>query len=74
MPKIAYKLLWEALKREENFHAIVKNLTKSGKYYWVITDFTIDRDEDSHISGYTARRKSIPQSVVDKIEPLYKPY
>ncbi len=72
MPKVAFKLLWEALKREENFHAIVKNLTKSGKYYWVITDFTIDRDEDGHISGYTARRKSVPQSVVDKIEPLYK--
>lgn len=72
MPKVAFKLLWEALKREENFHAIVKNLTKSGKYYWVITDFTIDRDEDGHIYGYTARRKSVPQSVVDKIEPLYK--
>ncbi|MFY7670458.1 PAS domain-containing protein [Tenacibaculum sp. MEBiC06402] len=72
MPKVAFKLLWEALKQEENFHAIVKNLTKSGKYYWVITDFTIDRDEDGHISGYTARRKSVPQSVVAKIEPLYK--
>ena len=22
MPKVAFKLLWEALKREENFHAI----------------------------------------------------
>lgn len=72
MPKVAFKLLWEALKREENFHAIVKNLTKTGKYYWVITDFTIDKDESGNVTGYTARRKSVPQSVVDKIEPLYK--
>lgn len=72
MPKVAFKLLWEALKREENFHAIVKNLTKTGKYYWVITDFTIDRDDSGKVTGYTARRKSVPQSVVDKIKPLYK--
>ncbi|TCP28105.1 PAS domain S-box-containing protein [Tenacibaculum skagerrakense] len=72
MPKVAFKLLWEALKRGENFHAIVKNLTKTGKYYWVITDFTIDKDESGNVTGYTARRKSVPKSVVDKIEPLYK--
>lgn len=72
MPKVAFKALWDALKKGENFHAIVKNLTKSGKYYWVITDFTIDRDEDGSISGYTARRKAVPDNVITKIEPLYK--
>lgn len=72
MPKIAFKLLWDALKREENFHAIVKNLTKTGKFYWVITDFTIDKDKTGKVTGYTARRKSVPNSVVAKIEPLYK--
>ncbi|MDY0781301.1 PAS domain-containing protein [Tenacibaculum sp. IB213877] len=72
MPKIAFKMLWDALKKEENFHAIVKNLTKSGRYYWVITDFTIDKDENGKVIGYTARRKSVPKSVIKKVEPLYK--
>ena len=72
MPKVAFKALWDALKKGENFHAIVKNLTKTGRYYWVITDFTIDKDENGKIKGYTGRRKALPQTVVDKITPLYK--
>ena len=72
MPKVVFKVLWENLKKGENFHAIVKNLTRSGRYYWVITDFTIDKDEKGKITGYTGRRKALPNSVVEKIEPLYK--
>ena len=72
MPKAAFKALWVALKKGENYHAIVKNLTRTGRYYWVITDFTIDKDEKGKITGYTGRRKALPQSVINKIEPLYK--
>lgn len=72
MPKVAFKVLWDALKKGENFHAIVKNLTKSGRYYWVITDFTIDKNDKGEITGYTARRKAVPDSVVKKVEPIYK--
>ena len=72
MPKAAFKALWVALKKGENYHAIVKNLTRTGRYYWVITDFTIDKDENGKVTGYTGRRKSIPKSIIEKIEPLYK--
>ncbi|MBE7685575.1 PAS domain-containing protein [Tenacibaculum piscium] len=72
MPKIIFKVLWENLKGKKNFHAIVKNLTRTGRYYWVITDFTIDKDEKGNVVGYTGRRKSLPNSVVEKIAPLYK--
>lgn len=72
MPKVAFKVLWDALKKGENFHAIVKNLTRTGRYYWIITDFTIDKDEEGKIVGYTARRKAVPNGVVKKIEPIYK--
>lgn len=72
MPKVAFKLLWDNLKKGLNFHAIVKNLTKTGRYYWVITDFTIDKDEKGEIVGYTARRKSVPKGVIEKVAPLYK--
>ncbi len=73
MPKVAFKALWDALNEGRNFHAIVKNLTKTGRYYWVITDFTIDKEKSTgEIVGYTARRKAVPDSVVKKIEPIYK--
>ncbi len=44
MPRVIFKVLWENLKKGNNFHAIVKNLAKSGRYYWVITDFEIAKN------------------------------
>jgi PAS domain S-box-containing protein len=73
MPKVIFKVLWENLKQGKNFHAIVKNLAKSGRYYWVITDFEIAKDENGMIVNYFGRRQSVPQEVVSlHIEPLYK--
>ncbi|PXY40747.1 histidine kinase [Flavobacterium cheongpyeongense] len=73
MPKVIFKVLWENLKQGKNFHAIVKNLAKSGRYYWVITDFDIAKDENGVIVNYFARRQSVPQEVISQhIEPLYK--
>ncbi|OXA97288.1 PAS domain-containing protein [Flavobacterium hercynium] len=73
MPKVIFKVLWENLKNGKNFHAIVKNLAKSGRFYWVITDFEICRDENDAIVNYIARRQAVPQEVISMhIEPLYK--
>ncbi|WP_435261165.1 PAS domain-containing protein [Tenacibaculum sp. nBUS_03] len=72
MPKVIFKVLWDALKKGKNFHAIVKNLTRTGRYYWVITDFIVDKNENDEVVGYTGRRKAVPDSVIEKIEPLYK--
>jgi PAS domain S-box-containing protein len=73
MPKVIFKVLWENLKAGKNFHAIVKNLAKSGRYYWVITDFEIAKDENGVIVNYFGRRQAVPQEVVAlHIEPLYK--
>ncbi|MCO6163203.1 PAS domain-containing protein [Flavobacterium sp. NRK F7] len=73
MPKVIFKVLWEKLKNGENFHAIVKNLAKSGRYYWVITDFEISKNEAGEIVNYFARRRAVPQEVItNHIEPLYK--
>ena len=72
MPKVIFKVLWDALKKGKNFHAIVKNFTRTGRYYWVITDFIVDKNDNDEVVGYTGRRKAVPDSVVEKIEPLYK--
>lgn len=72
MPKVIFKVLWDNLKQGNNFHAVVKNMAKSGRYYWVITDFDISKNEAGEITHYFARRRSIPQEVVAKIEQLYK--
>ena len=56
MPKITFKLLWDNLKLGNNFAGVVKNLAKSGEYYWVITDFEMRRDSAGNITHYIARR------------------
>jgi PAS domain S-box-containing protein len=73
MPKVIFKFLWDSIKSSKNIHAIIKNMSKTGRYYWVITDFKIVADSDGEIVGYFGTRKSVPEDVIVKfIEPLYK--
>jgi len=73
MPKIIFKLMWDRIKSGESIFAIVKNLAKDGRYYWVITEFDSKIDPlTNKITKFTAFRKAAPQSVVDTISPLYK--
>ena len=72
MPKVIFKVLWDNIKAGNQFHGIVKNLAKSGRYYWAITDFEYVKDENDKIIKYIARRKAVPQDVISKhIQPLY---
>jgi hypothetical protein len=73
MPKVIFKFLWDSIKSSKNIHAIIKNMSKTGRYYWVITDFKIIADSDGEIVGYFGTRKSVPEDIIAKfIEPLYK--
>lgn len=73
MPKVVFKILWENLKGRQNFHAIIKNLSKSGKYYWVITNFEIIRNEKDEITAFVSYRKALPKSLINQhIAPLYE--
>ncbi|MFB3387015.1 PAS domain-containing protein [Flavobacterium sp. LAR06] len=73
MPKVIFKFLWDSIKASKNIHVIIKNMSKTGRYYWVITDFKIIADSDGEIVGYFGTRKSVPENIIVKfIEPLYK--
>ena len=72
MPKVVFKLLWERIQSGKNVNAIVKNLAKNGKYYWIFTEFKTRIDLDTNtVIGYTAHRKTISHSAIDVIAPLY---
>ncbi len=73
MPKIIFKMLWDKLKMGENLHVIVKSLSKTGRYYWVITDYKTTRDLNGEIIAYTSKQQSVNEEIILKfIEPLYK--
>ncbi|MCK5854357.1 MAG: PAS domain-containing protein [Sulfurovaceae bacterium] len=72
MPKVVFKLLWETISQGKNINAVVKNLAKDGRYYWIFTAFESRRDADTHeIIGYHADRKSISPHVLDVMANLY---
>jgi len=73
MPKIVFKLLWQRIKNREDITAVVKNLAKDGRYYWVMTEFDIKVDKiTDEITGYFAYRRAAPQKAIDAVVPLYK--
>ena len=72
MPRVVFKLLWETISAGKNINALVKNLAKDGRYYWIFTEFEIRRDTDTGaIIGYHAARKSISKHVIEIIATLY---
>lgn len=71
MPKVVFKVMWDRLHRGENIHALVKNLAKDGRYYWVLTNFETKYDDDENIVSHYARRKAAPGNAVYQIEKLY---
>jgi PAS domain S-box-containing protein len=72
MPKVVFKLLWETISQGKNINAVVKNLAKDGRYYWIFTEFESRRDTDTgEIIGYHAARKSISKHVLEIIADLY---
>lgn len=72
MPEVVFKLLWERLHKGENIHALVKNLAKDGRYYWVLTNFETKYDPEGKIISHYAHRKAAPGNAIYQIEKLYK--
>lgn len=71
MPRAIFFLVWNALLSGREVSGVVKNLAKSGEYYWVIADFSVKRDEQGEIKSFTAFRRAAPTQVIEPIEELY---
>ena len=73
MPTLIHKLLWENIKNEKRFFCIVKNISKSGRFYWVLQEYQYIRNENGNVVSYINRNKDVSQSViVNHIQPLYR--
>lgn len=72
MPKIIFKLMWKRLNNHKNIYALVKNLAKDGKFYWVMTDFDVKINlATNETISYFAYRRAAPKYAVKQIEKLY---
>jgi PAS domain S-box-containing protein len=72
MPKVIFKMMWETISRGESFHVILKNMAKTGRYYWVTNDLKVTKDNYG-IASFTGQQQAVNTEIIDKIiEPLYK--
>ncbi len=72
MPRGVFKLLWDTVQNGVEICAYVKNMSKSGAFYWVFANVTPVVDANGSIVGYySVRRKPKPQAI-SAVEPLYR--
>ncbi|MCF6331603.1 MAG: PAS domain-containing protein [Sulfurimonas sp.] len=73
MPKVVFKIMWQTIEKGEDIRAIVKNLTKDGSFYWVVTEFEPKIDPvTNEIVSHTAFRRHVPQSAINTMSAIYK--
>ena len=70
MPAVIFFLMWKQIQNGKNIRALIKNLARSGEYYWVSTDFEIQTENGSRT--YMAFRRAVPKKAINEIEPLYE--
>ena len=71
MPRAVFFVVWQALKAGQPISGVIKNLAKSGEYYWVIADLEPQFDLKGEVVALTAFRRAAPQDVIDTTEELY---
>jgi PAS domain S-box-containing protein len=71
MPKAIFYMIWKSLLAGMEVSAIIKNVAKNGKYYWVIVDFSMLRDNHGQLKTFTAFKRFAPEYVSDDMQTLY---
>jgi PAS domain S-box-containing protein len=71
MPRAIFYIMWRTIQSGQNITAVVKNLAKSGKYYWVTTDFENYRNSRGEIESYIAFRRPASRKAIEAVEGLY---
>jgi len=71
MPRALFKMLWDTLLSGQEIFAYVKNIAKSGDYYWVLAHVTPSFDADGTVIGCHSNRRVPSRKAIAAIEPIY---
>ena len=71
MPRVVFKILWDAISAGNEIFAYVVNSTKNGDHYWVIAHVTPSMVGGQVVGYHSTRRVPNPQTIKTVIEPLY---
>ncbi|MBL4790087.1 MAG: PAS domain-containing protein [Kordiimonadaceae bacterium] len=72
MPRAVFNLLWKTLGQQQEIFAYIKNMSATGKYYWVIAHVTPTVDASGKTIGYHSNRRAPSKRGVSEIRPLYQ--
>ncbi len=71
MPRLIFKVLWDRIRSGDKVFAFVKNLTKTGKFYWVLAEVEPAK-KNGDIVGYYSFRVRAPRYALNEISKVYK--
>ncbi len=71
MPRTIFKLMWDMLKAKDEVFAYVKNMSASGRYYWVLAHVTPTFDASGQVIGYHSNRRVPPAKGRVEAERFY---
>ncbi|MCG8035877.1 MAG: PAS domain-containing protein [Candidatus Thiodiazotropha taylori] len=72
MPRGVFRLLWNVIESGHECFAYVKNMAKSGDYYWVFANVTADYDQNGKPIGYFSVRRKPSRTGIEAITPIYQ--
>ena len=64
MPRIIFKTMWDK-------SYVCCNKSKDGRYYWVVTDFEILKNDIGEPIGYRVFRRAAKDETIKTVEPIY---
>jgi PAS domain S-box-containing protein len=71
MPRVVFKLLWDAISSGNEIFAYVVNRCKNGDHYWVLAHVTPSYAPDGSLLGYHSSRRAPRPEALAIIKPLY---
>jgi len=71
MPQAIFYMIWKSLLAGMEISAIIKNVAKSGKYYWIITDFSMERDSSGKLEIFSSFSRHTSSYVSEEMQELY---
>lgn len=71
MPSSLFQNLWETVKKGEMWSGYVKNMTKSGGYYWVYAQVSPLFEKSGSQIGYKSMRQSVEKFKINELEEAY---
>ena len=72
MPRGVFRLLWNVIESGQECFAYVKNMARSGDFYWVFANVTMDRAADGKPIGYFSVRRKPSRAGIEAITPVYQ--